>query len=648
MNPTQIHWPERSVALACLLFALGATRGSYAAGDDESPGALKFGGAPRSEAKDAKPNPKPKPAAAEATTPQAPHQKQQPQQQQQPHNQAQPAERAPTVRNAPPNRAAFPATDFDRPGIGAAVPGTTVEPPRKPVLAPVPATVPNVVVTEPTRQPVQRAQPSPAQQVAQPQVPRTLPATDFDRPAIGAQIQSDSQRTPAPNPKLKAVVAEPLRQADQRHAPGQSPQKVTQPVPRLPGPDFDRPGIGASVQSEPPRTARPEPKAVPPEPWGQSGFTVHRRDPDGSRLVVAKPHGPNHNAPVWGYREHERPGQQDLVRLYPDGHRVIIGRDYDRQSWGGYDFVRYRDGLRAGFLPDGRTAFQDRVVTVGGKPVVERLRYVTWVDGRPHFGHRPITRHYDWVPIGSAPVPCFRPRPWAADWTRIIYMPLALPVIWNQVIVSNSWVRYQSPAVSYSDPLLMLGDLQISGAFQEGYGYVQPVNGTPIYLAPEVQQLRSELTDIQTQVQPVTSPPLVQPPAPVVVNDAIRTQMRKQVRLAVAMQQNGHAMRLPDLLRSGYAEIYLFQVGQPTQLPDLSNGADCVLQAGDLLRFDVVPSDANQLMRLRVEARGAGSCPVGHVVQIAPSELQDMLNSFAERVEDNVQRLAACKPGSSC
>ena len=71
----------------------------------------------------------------------------------------------------------------------------------------------------------------------------------------------------------------------------------------------------------------------------------------------------------------------------------------------------------------------------------------------------------------------------------------------------------------------------------------------------------------------------VAPPIP----DDVREQVRKQVRLSVAEHASGHLDSLADILHSGYAQIYLFQVAEPLDTQSELTGDRCGLASGDLL-----------------------------------------------------------------
>jgi hypothetical protein len=51
---------------------------------------------------------------------------------------------------------------------------------------------------------------------------------------------------------------------------------------------------------------------------------------------------------------------------------------------------------------------------------------------------------------------------------------------------------------------------------------------------------------------------------------------------------------------------------------------------------------------MKVIASGANSCRAGELVQVPLTDLQEMLNGFSERVEDNMKRISACAASGRC
>ncbi|SBT10267.1 conserved hypothetical protein [Candidatus Accumulibacter aalborgensis] len=402
-------------------------------------------------------------------------------------------------------------------------------------------------------------------------------------------------------------------------------------------------------------------------------FDIRHKNADGSQIVLSQRFLPNGTKQVTGFKQTEDTRDGTVTRFYADGRRVTQGRDFERRSVGnGPDFVTWHNGLREAVLPDGKPIFEDRFTSFRDRDgrdrrVIERTRYARWWQGRPEYEPRPVVRQYDVGQIHGAPVAQYRPSRFAQDDYRSYYSRFAVPVV--VVGSAAAWVAYSSPVTGYNDPVALMGDLQISSGFEEGYAYSMPYGEIPVYDAPEAVALRGQMATVQQQVsskvqgdtalknqlgwvdgQAASSQvqQAVGNAVPVQVSEDVRQQVRKQVRLSVAMHQNGRALVLADVLASGYASIYLFQTAQPLNVADVSAGGECFLYTGDLLGFAKLPAGNSSFAEMKVVASGANSCLPGEVVQVRLTDLQEMLNGFSERVEDNMKRVSACAASGRC
>lgn len=329
-------------------------------------------------------------------------------------------------------------------------------------------------------------------------------------------------------------------------------------------------------------------------------------------------------------------------------------------------FVTHQNGLREGVLPDGKPAFRDRMTSFRDRdgrtrPVIERTRYARWSRGRAEYEARPIVRRYDVVHIHGAPAAQYRPSRFADDEYRGFRSRFAVPVI----LATAAAVAFASQRDRYDDPVDLMGDMQISSGFEDGYAYSYPSEGMDWYDPREgpaegkrVSTARvgaSESRSGQSQsaaIDPGEASRRVQQSVgsavPVQIPDDVRAQVRKQVRLSVAMHQNGHPLVLGDVLASGYARIYLFQTAQPLDVAFASGEGGCFLNTGDLIRLDALPAAESTEAPMTVVASGANSCQPGEVVRVRLTDLQEMLNGFSERVEDNMKRVSTCAASGRC
>ena len=406
-----------------------------------------------------------------------------------------------------------------------------------------------------------------------------------------------------------------------------------------------------------------------------NSFDIRHKGADGSQMVITQQLRPDGTKKILGFKQTDNPSDGTSTRIFSDGQRVIKGRDFERHSFGsGLGFVSKNNGLREAVLPDGRPAFQDRFTSVRDRSgseqqIIERTRYARWSNGRPDFEARPMVHQYDVGHINGAPVAHYRPSHYSPDFYRGFKSRYAVPVVVAGIAAAAAWVAFGSPATSYDDPVTMMGDMQISSGFAEGYAYSVPSGATPVYDTPEAAALRSQMASVQQQVnasvqgngaikaqldgvdvQAASSQvqQAVGSAMPVQISEEVRDQVRKQVRLSVAMQQNGRALILADVLASGYAKIFLFQAAQPVSVGSPSTGGECFLNTGDLIGFSKLPTRDGPVAEMKVVASSANSCQAGELVQVRLTDLQEMLNGFSERVEDNMRHVSACAATGRC
>lgn len=406
----------------------------------------------------------------------------------------------------------------------------------------------------------------------------------------------------------------------------------------------------------------------------RNSFDIRHKNADGSQMVISQTRRPDGSKQVTGFKQTEDAGSGTTTRVYSDGRRVTQGRDFERRSVAsGMEFVTRRDGLREAVMPDGKPAFQDRFTSFRDRDgserrVIERTRYARWSRGRPEYDARPVVRQYDVGQIRGAPTAYYRPSRYEPGYYRSYYSRFAVPVA-LAAAAGTAWVAFGSPATSYTDPVSLMGDMQIASGFEDGYAYAMPSGATPVYDTPEAAALRSQMAAVQQQVntsvqgnaalknqlggvdvQAASSQvqQAVGSAVPVQISEEVRQQVRKQVRLSVAMLQNGKPLVLADVLAAGYAKIYLFQTAQPLNVTNLSTGGECFLNTGDLIGFAKLPVGDNPLAEMKVVASSANSCPPGESVQVRLTDLQEMLNGFSERVEENMKRVSACAASGGC
>jgi hypothetical protein len=189
--------------------------------------------------------------------------------------------------------------------------------------------------------------------------------------------------------------------------------------------------------------------------------------------------------------------------------------------------------------------------------------------------------------------------------------------------------------------------------------------------APALDTLRSQAGELQTQVQQraakdaasaegtgneslatlhpaalvtTSDAPAAQGDAnPIDIPEDVREEMRKQVRLGIAQDANGRALTLNDVIHADYAPIFLFQVSNSLDTVSAVTGDRCELGSGDILGFtNLGYDDSHPMAQMKVVVARSGHCLVEDTVDVSPSDLQEMLNTFNERLESNMRKLGGC------
>ena len=134
-----------------------------------------------------------------------------------------------------------------------------------------------------------------------------------------------------------------------------------------------------------------------------------------------------------------------------------------------------------------------------------------------------------------------------------------------------------------------------------------------------------------------------QPANALAVPEDVRSQIHKQVRLSLAQHAREHPLTLIDIMQSGYSRIYLFQVAGAIDTASVITGDGCALGSGDLIAFTSLgDSQQRPTAQMKVVATRPGHCLSHDTVEVTVGDLQDMLNTFNQRLEENMRKLHSC------
>jgi hypothetical protein len=558
---------------------------------------------------------------------------------------------------------------------------------------------------------------SPPVHALQPQVPQHQRPTPAEPPARRAPGPA---KPPDARPLSKSNLDAGFRGAPNQHAPnGMRGPGFNHPGPLRSGPAERVSGHGDSPSSLQPHDIRLSPTATVAANAGHTGFRVVNRESPRASVVVEQRVDSQGHAHVNAYRQITSVDGRTTTRVYTDGRRTVDGiafHSVGRVS--GPQFVRYNNGLHAAYMPNGRPLYAESFATPsfvgrgGPPPIVQRTIYATIVAGQFRELATAIRRYYTVTRFGGYDTFVYRPVGYAPAVFAALYAPFAFQIAVGPqcLICPGPNVVFAVPPEGYSEPIELLGDMQVADAVtDQGVPPVdEPVtdqgsaevisDGAPMPSdAPTIQaavppnappapaglitadsaatgadstdldRLKQQANELQakaiarTDVKPAVlktsddqaaaaaiPAAAVSGAAPIpadtlAVPEDVRSQIHKEVRLSLAEHANEHPLTLIDVMQSGYSRIYLFQVASEIDTSSVITGDGCALGSGDLLAFaSMGDAQEHPTAQMKVVTAAAGHCLSHDVVEVSIGDLQDMLNAFNQRLEENIHKLNAC------
>ncbi|MBF0263510.1 MAG: hypothetical protein HQL97_16925, partial [Magnetococcales bacterium] len=227
------------------------------------------------------------------------------------------------------------------------------------------------------------------------------------------------------------------------------------------------------------------------------------------------------------------------------------------------------------------------------------------------------------------------------------------------IICPPPLVSYHDTIEVYRNPLDLLIDWLLAGAVDDGYTAIMPAP----YDDPQVNQLNAtvsslhqELTDVSASNQALRHEledqrvrlDLLEESrdsereverAPLPVPEPVRKQFSKQVKQDLLDHEEKRPLSLAQILDSKDPEAYIFQVSETLEATEIRANEECALSTGDLVRFDQVPEESQPAARMRVITSKSSSCSANSVVNVSLWDLQEMLNSYRQRLEANMEKV---------
>lgn len=118
------------------------------------------------------------------------------------------------------------------------------------------------------------------------------------------------------------------------------------------------------------------------------------------------------------------------------------------------------------------------------------------------------------------------------------------------------------------------------------------------------------------------------------ITEDYKEQIRRQVDQTATAYQNDSVVALDQVLQDS---AYIFAVDTELTVLDRNNNA-CALSGGDLLRVYQRPTTQDVSASMIVVTSKGASCPAGTIVEVSIADLQEMLNTFNEKVDDGLKQ----------
>jgi len=280
------------------------------------------------------------------------------------------------------------------------------------------------------------------------------------------------------------------------------------------------------------------------------------------------------------------------------------------------------------------------VVNRSGYGYVQRPFY--W-HNQPYYGRtyyyygRPYAVYYRSYPYHGLFLPGYAPyryyNPAFYGWA---YNPWYRPISYGWGWYGSPWYGYYgyyfTPYPVYSSPAFWLTDFLIASSLQLAYQerlqaqqqqyYSQPAPSGQVVLTPEVKQAISD--EVQRQ---------------------LALERAESETVARGGEVDVNATGLPRIFaETNPSHPHVFVVASPLEVTD-SQGGECTLTQGDVLRLSYPPTGNATNAYLEVIASKNRECGRGATVSIGLADLQEMENQMRTTIDRGLQDLQAHQGG---
>lgn len=468
---------------------------------------------------------------------------------------------------------------------------------------------------------------------------------------ISAQAQHDKKSSPPPSkPSAPAQHSNASRPAPATRAPNTN-NRPGRPVNNRPATPMNRPGTPMNRPNS--NMGRPNStmngrNGPAGRPNGPGGMNNNARGPAGNMGNTRMATRPNAvNRPLPGRQVSLRGGGSAVIR--PNGQIRSINRNgmqINRGMNGSRTIVSTHNGAR--IVTTGRNSgyVQRNYVTRGGRTYVSRtvvVNHVTYTSVYRSYSYGGYCCYYGYRPA-------FYYAPVYYGWA---YHPWAAPVYYGWGWGGAPWYGfyggYFAPYPVYPSAAFWLTDYLISVNLQAAYqaraaaanAAVAGDNGGG---GGGDQQYQNSGGDNNSNSAQNSGPVTLSPE----VKDAIAEEVKAQLaaQQSQAQQQGSDSNAQPSTGANASEEVpaaldparHTFIVS--SDLTVASNGQECQLTAGDVIKRTSDTPDDDRKVSASVSSSKKSDCAVGSEIAIGVDDLQEMHNKFEEQLDNGMKDLA--------
>ena len=365
-----------------------------------------------------------------------------------------------------------------------------------------------------------------------------------------------------------------------------------------------------------------------PLPAGE--VTLHSNGSMTLRANNGRQYAVRSNGTIASYGDREKTVSFDKSGKVQSVHTANL--DISRGSHGQRTIVSQRaDGTKLVSL-GGHNGYVEHNVVVNNQTYIQR----TMIVNRHAYASTFVASHYAGI-AGVSYVPSVFFAPGFYGWA---YYPWASPV-------SFAWGWYGAPWYMSPNPYFMASPMYPSAAFWLTDYAIGDTLATAYQLQADAMldgdgsmaDADMSVADFNEDAEPwemiraeVTTP--ISPE----IKSAIADEVKQELANDNAEASNPNKANYDALPLALGTKNHVFVVANDLDVTT-ADEQTCALQAGDMLQLQEAAAEKSALVQLRVASSKRMDCPVGVLVSVSVSDLEDMQNSFQARVEAGLGEL---------